>query len=241
MSNKIKKYIDAAKNGNQSFANADGEFDVLPSTNTNVFANANGMYRNAAGNGMVGSAPTSQPYSINITNASAAAVADVVVLGSYTYLNNPPNGTWSNGSLTIGSVTISSATPGVTYQQLLAQLQNKPILVGTMVSQSSTAAQILKVLNVKTKDANGNEQTMPIVPILSPNQFQSTVIQLDNVFTIDGFTEIKIAELLASTTQTLNIYPADKIDPTKGLVTSSISSQYGNPGITKAQPVVLQG
>jgi len=238
MKNNIQKYIDAAKNNTAQFANFDGSFDVAPSTNSNVFANASGMYRNAAG--MAGSAPTSQPYVINVTNASGAAIADVVLLGSYTYLQNPPGGTWSNGSLTIGSITISSGTPGITYQQMLNQFSNKPFLCGLTYYQSATAAQVSKVLTIKTKDANGNEQKMPIVPTTDPYQFQSGIIPLRNAYTVDGFTDITIAEVLASTTVSFQFYPADKIDPTKGLTSSNIASQYSDPGIVKAQPVTVQ-
>ena len=239
MKNSVSKYIDQAKQSKPSFAHFDGTFDVSPSNNANVFANANGMYRNATG-GQGGMAPTSQPYVVNVTNASGAAVQNVVLLGTFTYLNNPPSGTWTAGSLTIGSITISSGTPGITYQQMLSQFQVKPFLCGLTYYQSATAAQVSKVLTIKTKDANGNEQSMPIVPTIDPYQFQSGTIPLRNVYTVDGFTDITIAEVLASTTVSFQFYPADKIDPTKGLTSNNIASQYSDPGIVKAQPVTVQ-
>jgi len=236
----MRKYIDMAKNGAvKSYANADGQFDVAPSNTENAFANFSGMggYRNAAGAGAM--QPTSQPYVINVTSTSGAAVSNFEILGSDTYLYGA-TGTWANGSLTIGSITISSGTPNITYQQMLAQFQNKPFLNGLTYYQSSTANQIQQSISVVVKDATGNTQTMPITSNVDPYQFQSTVIALPNTFTVDGNTSLVIASVLANATITLKLFPADKIDVTAGLVGNQISRSYANPGIVKAQPVVVQ-
>lgn len=232
----VSKYLsDARAKSNKSYANANGNFDVNPSANNgNVFANMSGNYGNASGN--ASGAPTSQPYIINITSTSAAAVTDFEILGSNSFLYANSTGTWTAGSLVVGSITISSGTPGVTYQQLLSQIQQQPFLCAATYYASATTNQVQQTIQVKVKDANGNEQKSPMVPSLSPYQFQSGVIIMENAYTVNGNTSLVIASVLANSTITLKLYPAGKIDLTTGLAGNPVSQDYSAPAIVKAQP-----
>lgn len=231
---KVKKYLEQAKsNSAQKYANADGRFD-------SATLSGSGAFKNAAGDASpVRKAPTSQPYVINVTSTSGAAVTDFSILGSNTYLYGG-SGTWSNGSLTIGSITISSGTPGVTYQAMLAQFQQQPFTCGLTNYQSATTNQINQTLTIVTKDANGNESRMPIVPVKDPYQFQSDMIPIYNSYNVDGFTSIIISSVLANATITFFVYPAAKVDLARGLEGQSVGAEFSNPGIIKAQEVVVK-
>ena len=100
MSN-VRKYLASAqKNAMESFANADGFID------DDLSFTGDDFFRNAGGDSMGGnSAPTSQPYIVDITSTSGSAVSNFEVLGSYQYINNA--GFTAGGDLVIGSITIS--------------------------------------------------------------------------------------------------------------------------------------
>ena len=241
MKNSVSKYLaDARANANQKFANADGRLDDATLAGANAFRGMGGYSSADGGNpGVRNSAPTSQPYVVNVTSTSGAAVADFAILGSNTYLYGG-TGTWTNGSLVVGSITISSGTPGVTYQQMLAQFQNQPFAVGMTYYKSATANQVDQVLQIQTKDANGNESKMPIVPTTDPYQYQSGIIVLNNQFVVDGWTSLIVASVLANATITFQFYPADKINLTRGLENKSVGATFSDPGIVKAQEVVVK-
>lgn len=240
MSNKVQKYLaDARNQANNSFANADGLLDDATRAGANAFRNMSGGYSNADGGAGRNTAPTSQPYVVNVTSTSGAAVADFAILGSNTYLYGQ-SGTWTNGSLVIGSITISSGTPGVTYQQMLAQFQTQPFVCGMTYYRSATTNQVNQTLQIVTKDANGNESKMPIVPTTDPYQYQNGIIVLNNVFNVDGWTSLIIASVLAGSTITFQFYPADKINLSRGLENKSVAASFSNPGIVKAQEVVVK-
>ena len=112
MSN-VRKYLASAqKNAMESFANADGFID------DDLSFTGDDFFRNAGGDSMGGnSAPTSQPYIVDITSTSGSAVSNFEVLGSYQYINNA--GFTSGGDLVIGSITISSGISDINYREML--------------------------------------------------------------------------------------------------------------------------
>lgn len=238
---KAQKYLNQARSAaNEQFAHADGQFDDSSAFGDNRFPRQTGNFAQASGNGMSAnaSAPTSQPYVINVTNASGGAIPNVDVLGSYEKLGISAN--WVAGNYVDGSITISSGTPGVTYQQMLYQFQNQPFAVGLTYYQSATANQVLQTLQIVTKDANGNEAKRPIVPTIDPYQYQSNIVPIKQGYNVDGYTKITIASVLASATVSFQIYPVDKINVAAGLSGSSVAKTYSDPGIVKAQEVVLK-
>jgi len=232
MSN-IRKYLAAAQGrAHESFLNADGFFDCdLSFTASEDFMSANGEMGG-------GSAPTSQPYIIQISN-TGSATSNFDVLGSYEYINN--SGFSAGGSLTIGSVTISSAVPNVNYRQMLYQFMNNPFSVGLTYIQSASNTQLLEVISVETQDANGNLAQKPLVPTIDPYQQQTTVLAMRYGYRIDGYTKLIINQILASTSVKLYLYPSDNINLARGLNGNAVSRQFGSPGIVRSQPVKLVG
>ncbi len=234
----IKKYLNDARNGaNERYLNADGQFsDDLNFTEDDYF-NADAA---PAAPAAPAASPTSQPYIITVTNASATAVNNFDVLGSYEYLSAAG---WTNGSLTIGNITISSAISNVTYQQFLYQTMNNPYTVGLTYIESiaGSAAQVTSVLTLNTQDANGNQALKPLIPTIDPYQFQSGTIALKQAYRIDGFTKITIAQVLASATVRIHFYPADNINLARGLAGRPVSRQFANPKVVKDQTVVVKG
>lgn len=229
MSN-VNKYLqNAQRMANESFSNADGFIDDDLNFTGDDFFGANG--------GGVAAAPTSQPYIINITNASGTAVSNFDVLGTYEYLNN--SGFTAGGSLVIGNITISSGIAGVTYREMLSQFANNPFSVGLTYLQSATTNQILETISVNTKDANGNTAQKALVPTIDPYQQQSTVVAMKYAYRIDGFTKLIVSSVLASASLKLYLYPSDNINLARGLAGQNVSRQYGNPGIVKAQSIKL--
>lgn len=235
--NSAKKYLDKARNtANQGFNNADGTFNNPSNFGSNAFKGANGFQHNSASG--AGSNPTSQPYVINITNASGAAVADFPIFGANQVLGN--GGRWTNGSYTERDVTISSGTPNVTYQEMLYQFQQKPFSVGSTYINSPTATQVSQVFSVETKDANGNYSGRPIVPTVSPFQQQANIIVANQQYDIEGSTKIKIASILPNATIQMQFYPTDKVDVSNALAGQSVTQVYSDPTIGTAGQLVLK-
>jgi len=231
MSN-VKKYLQQAqRNANESFSNADGFIDDDLSFTGDDFFQANGN-PNAGG-----SAPTSQPYVVDITSTSGSAVSNFEVLGSFEYLQNA--GFTAGGDLVIGSITISSGISGITYREMLYQFMNNPFSVGLTYVQSATSNQILETVSINTKDANGNTAQKTLVPTIDPYQQQSTVLAMKYAYRIDGFTKLIIRNVLANATVKLYFYPSDNINLARGLAGQNVSRQFGNPGIVKAQSIKL--
>jgi hypothetical protein len=237
MSN-IRQYLaDAQRAANESFSNADGFIDDVNFTGDDFFNNMGGTSGMMRADGAP-SAPTSQPYIINITSTSGAAVSNFEVLGSYEFINNA--GFTSGGDLVIGSITISSGIANITYREMLYQFMNNPYSVGLTYIQSATVGQVLETLSLNTRDANGNEAQKTLVPTIDPYQQQSDIIALKYPYRIDGFTKMIIRSVLASSTVKLYFYPADNINLSRGLSGRPVSKQFGNPGIVRNQTVVLK-
>lgn len=232
----IKKYLNDARNfANERYLNADGFIDDdLQFTADEGFFGADA----APAMGAV-SAPTSQPYIITVSNASATSVSNFDVLGSYQYLQNAG---FTNGSLTISGVTISSAISNVTYQQFLYQTMNNPYSVGLTYFQAvNVNAQVTQVLTLNTQDANGNQALKPLIPVVDPYQFQSGIIALKQTYRIDGYTKLTLALVLPSSVFQLYFYPADNINLARGLAGRPVSKQFANPKVIKDQTVVVKG
>lgn len=237
MKKTVSSYLQAAqRNAHDNYAHADGQFSDAGAFGRDAFSG----YRNASGSGSTMPAPTSQPYVINVTNASATAVNNFAILGANEYIYGG-TGTWdANGSLVQGGITISSGMPNVSYREMLSQFATNPFKVGLTYYQSASASQILQSLSVVHKDANGNSATRPIVPTIDPYQNQSTVLAMNDVFTVDGNTKIIISSVLASATINFKFYPSDNINLARGLEQSQVSKAFTDPGIVKAQKVEIK-
>lgn len=247
----ISKYIShqakSVRNGNMNaaggFRNAGGN---IPAQYT-----GRQMWQGASGAAMApqaapaaqqqGMVPTSSPYVLTISNASAGAIANFDIFGALTYLNTGI-GTWSGGSWTYNNVTVSSALAGTSYQQLLGQSQNKPFGVGQTMLQISSGsnAQLTQPVNFSVTDASGENYAKPL--IFTYNQYQNVQTQVTNYnnYIIDGNTKLTFSSIQASVVFQVFIYPYVLVDTTNSLVSANVLQQYANPG-TNQQSVTLKG
>lgn len=241
----IKQYLQNARNfANESYLNADGFVD----DDTNYFT-GNEDYFSADGMPMASpqaSVPTSQPYIITISNASATTVSNFDVLGAYQYLQ--PNASVAsynaNGDLVfVNGITILSGISNVTYQQFLYQSMNSPFSVGMTYIQSlsGSQAQITQPMTLNTRDANGNQALKTIVVTIDPYQQQTGVVAVKQLYRIDGYTKLTISTVLPSVVFQLQFYPADNINLARGLAGRPASRQFGNPRIVKDNVTVIGG
>lgn len=229
-----KKYInDARTSVNENFSNMSGGGFA---DDDNNFSGDD--FFGASGRGGF-SAPTSQPYIINVASTDASAVPNFAVLGSYEFINDA--GFTAGGDLVVGLVTISSGIAGVNYREMLYQFMQNPFSVGLTYLQSATTSQVLETLAINTRDANGNEAQKTLVPTIDPYQQQSNIIAMRYGFRIDGFTKVIISSILPNATVKLYFYPSDNINLARGLSGRSVSERFGNPGIVKSQEIKLKG
>jgi hypothetical protein len=223
---------------NENYLNADGFIDDDTSyfTGSEDFFNADGLPMPQA----QASVPTSQPYIVTVSNASASSVSNFDVLGAYQYLQNTG---FSNGNLTISGVTISSGISNVTYQQFLYQSMNSPFSVGLTYVQSisGSQSQITQPMTLNTQDANGNQALKTLVITIDPYQQQTGVVAVKQLYRIDGYTKLTIATVLPSVVFQIQFYPADNINLARGLSGRAASRQFGNPKIVKDSVAVIGG
>lgn len=196
------------------------------------FVNQPNLYANGAAAAPASSAKKSQPYAVVVSSASGASVQNFDVLGAYQYINN--SGFTAGGDLVIGSITISSAIPGVTYRELLYQSMNNPFTIGlTYLQCSSPAAQVNEVFTISTKDANGTEVKIPIVPNIDPYQQQNNINVVEQEYRIDGYTKLTFANILPNAVLTIRWFPADNINPARALSGQPAGRAFGNPNVIR--------
>ena len=235
----IRQYMENARNfANESYLNADGFIDDdVQFAGGEDFFNADGMQMAP----QAASAPTSQPYLITVSNASATSVLGFDVLGAYQYLQN--TGFNASGNLTISGITISSGISNVTYQQFLYQTMNSPFSVGLTYIQAinSVTGQITQPLTLNTQDANGNQALKAIIITIDPYQQQTAVVAVKQLYRIDGYTKITISTVLPSAVFQMQFYPADNINLARGLAGRPASRQFANPQVIKSSVAVVGG
>jgi hypothetical protein len=236
----IRQYMQNARNfANENYLNADGFIDDNSSyfTASDDFFSADGMPMAAA---PTASAPTSQPYIITVSNASAASVSNFDVLGAYQYLQNAG---FSNGSLTISGVNISSGISNVTYQQFLYQSMNSPFTIGLTYIQTlnGVTGQITQPMTLNTQDANGNQALRALIVTIDPYQQQTGVVAVKQVYRIDGYTKLTISTILPSSVFQIQFYPADNINIARGLSGRAASAQFKNPQVIRESVAVIGG
>lgn len=224
----IQKYLQMAnRQVNEQFIGVDGFVD-----DDMYFAGGENFFSADGEAAPMMAAPVlrSQPYIITVSNASNAAVT-IDVFGAYIYLNNAG---FSGGSLTVSNVTITSGLSNVSYYNLLNQSSVSPFTIGsTLISSvNGTTSQVLQPLTLSTLDANGNQATKILTPVIDPYQQQSGVIELKQPFRIDGFTKLTFS-IYASTSVQFQFYPSDTINIARGLGGNPVSKQYGSPKIIR--------
>lgn len=234
MSTVAKTYIDRARARMASR----GTFHNFVDDNYRGFVNQPNSYMLATGN--QAQVKPSLPYSITVSSASAAAVQNFDIFGASTYLNNP-NVTFDvNGNLIVGAITISSATPNITYRDLLQQSGWQPFTVGqTYIQCSSPTNQILVPYTITTKDSSGVLMQIPGKPKKDPYQLQNDNLIDSTVWSIDGLSKMTFNQILPFAVLNLDFYPQSNINAGRLLNGQQPGKDYGNPGIIRSNTTVV--
>jgi hypothetical protein len=197
--------------------------------------NSPGMMGNKPGgwnaNGTGSNMPSTKPYVILISNTSAAAVSNFDILGAAQYLTGTNGGgTWSSaGNFTYLGITVSMGTPGVSYQQFLSNTQTSPFTGGAIYAQtlSGSNSQVTSIITLTSTSPQGAVYTEPLIPLISPNQFQTGIVTMNSEFNVDGLTKLTFTTIYASTVWQVLIYPAQVISP--AAILNNQPGQQRNP------------
>ncbi len=237
--NSISKYVGKVRSQmSQNFngANGNGGF-----RNFNGTSLANGPAGGPAPRGNWnanggGSAMQSAPqYILQVSNASASAVANFDILGAAAYLfGNNGGGTWSNGgNFTLNGVTISSLYGTVSYQQILSASVSQPFTVGGVYLQSisGSANQVSDVYTLNSVNPSGENYSKPIKPYIDPGQFQAGISYNNVAFNVTGMTKLTWNQIYASAVFQITLFPAAVIDPGAALNQQAVNTQFGGPKV----------
>ena len=217
-----KYFNEVSENASNDFLSFDGAFEF--SNDGYGFSD----YNNADGIGGTLSAPTSQPYIVNVQNTNTTtAINNVTILGAYSNIGQtaPAYGNSTGISITMGIANI-------TYTEFLYQSMNKPFSVGLTYLSSATAAQVLETLTITQKDVNGNVASKVLTPTIDPYQYQNDKVAFKFEYRIDGFTNMVISSVLASTTLKIYFYPSETVATSRALAGRRAVQEYGNPRVT---------
>lgn len=233
--NAAQHYIDRAR---QRTRMRQAEFHNFVDDGYRGFVSQPDSYMRATG--PAGAVRPSLPYSITVSSASAGAVANFDIFGASQYLNNPTVTFDANGNLIVGAVTISSATPGVTYRDLLYQSMNQPFTNGqTYIQCSSPSSQILVPYTITTKDSSGVIMSIPGKPKKDPYQQQNDLLIDSTVWSIDGFSKMTFNLILPLAVLNLDFYPQTNVNSGRLLAGQQPGKDYGNPGIIRSNTSVI--
>ena len=209
-------YFEQAENfANENFSNYDG------------WSNFNDAYNYADG-GSEGTALSSLPFVINISNSTTADVSSV------TFLNANLAGNASApafGNAAAISITMDGT---VTYAEFLQDIKSSPFKVGQVYLQSANANQPFKTLTIVNREANGRKVELPINPRLDPMQNQAGVSIVRTEFTVDAFTSITTT-ILGSATLTVSLYPKEQINVARSLSGQTVAKAYSKPNLSQLQ------
>lgn len=229
----FEKYFDDVREyANNNFHSFDGAFEF--SDEDYGFSD----YDNADSLGGTVSAPTSQPYIVNVQNTTGASISNVTILGAYSFI-----GTTAPAYSNTAGISISMGISNITYSEFLYQSMNKPFTVGlTYLSGSGTnnTAQVLETLTITQKDVNGNVATKVLVPTIDPYQYQTDKVAFKFEYRVDGFTSMTISSVLANTTAKIYFYPSETVAVSRALAGRKAVQDYGNPKVVNGNVITLR-
>lgn len=233
--NKVNQHVMSADG--QRRLNADGWLQRYAHMTADVGANQ--FFPADGGNG---GQSFSQPYIVNVSNASATTISDFDIWGAIIYMNTSQF-SWSAGSLTISGITLSSGAPSpVTYYNMLQASNTNVFTIAktTLVVTAGSNAQINNPWTLKTFSMNGNFARRLFPNVISPVQYQAGVIDNYGRFDIDGSTSLSM-NVQASTAFTLYFYPLADINLSRSLIGQQTAQTFGAPPSNlPPQPVVVQ-
>lgn len=152
---------------------------------------------------------TLQPYILNVSNNTSETIKDFKIISFLEYQNSKYLD--KEGNLFIkkdkGEISIKSGIPNISYKDILFQFMAQPFQVGLTYIMSSKQEQITKLIQINTKDANGNEAYRTLVPTIDPYQQQSNIVAIKKNYGIDMFTNVIYSEILPLTQFNIYFYP----------------------------------
>ena len=152
---------------------------------------------------------TLQPYILNISNNTSETIKDFKIISFLEYQNSEYLD--KEGNLFIkkdkGEISIKSGIPNISYKDILFQFMAQPFQVGLTYIMSSNQEQIIKLIQINTKDANGNEAYRTLVPTIDPYQQQTNIVAIKKNYGIDMFTNLIYSEILPLTQFNIYFYP----------------------------------
>ena len=231
----LNKYFEEVNEfANKNFHSFDGDFEFADEDFG--FDDDYGFDDYSADGGQANSAPTSQPYIINVQNTTASSISNVTILGAYTFI-----GTTAPAYGNTAGISISMGIANVTYTEFLYQSMNKPFSVGLTYTSADTAAQVLETITVTQKDINGNVSSKVLTPTIDPYQFQTDKIAFKFEYRIDGFTNLTISKILNNTTMKVYFYPSETVSVSRALAGRKAVQDYGKPNVVKGTKIQIGG
>jgi len=224
----IRAYLDEADYRFSSFQGDDyddfeGDFDFFEGDDYEGFE-GDYDYSYATGGAGASQMKSPSPYQINVTNTTAGTLT-AVMFGLNQFLLS------TNFGSAVG-LTVTPAQTNVSYLQLLQQSGSQPFETSLIRVQSSNSTQVTQILTVTITDANGQSATLPIITqsYFSSYQQQSGILDVPYQLKLDANTSIT-TPILANTTVTYTFFPAEKVNPAKGLAGKGAVQVYGNPQV----------
>lgn len=221
--NHFNRYINEAENFSGFGGDEYWDFDA---------ANVDLMADGGAAPVAIAEAPaqTPRPYSLVIQNTNPTA-ATAVLFGKNKFLLATNFGSDTG-------VIITPSYSDVEYVEMLQQSGSQPFDTSLIRIQSSNSTQITQILNVTSKDANGQVFTDPIITqnYFSSMQFQSGILDAPVRLTINENSYITFT-VLASTTLTMTFFPEAKTNIARALGGKSPVKLYGSPQVPVLQAV----
>lgn len=219
--------------GNERFSGADGEYYGTFEGEGNYGSFSPEDLTSADGGSGMGARPVSKPYVLNIQNTTAGTL-NAIVFGF-----NDNFGATNSGN-PVG-IVITSGIPGVTYQRLLTQSQNKPFDIGLFRFSSSNTSQLDQTMLISFVDANGRTCSDPVTlaNYKDAYQQQNTIIDVWYPTKIDGNTYLTIP-ILATTTLVLNMFPQGIADQANQLVGGAAGKKFSTPRLSGRNVPIIQ-
>jgi len=227
----IDKYLNEAEERfsgfyGEDYGDFDGDYDDFDGNDFDLFEGDGDnlySYSNATGGGM-DMLKSPAPYQVTVVNSTAGNLT-LVLFGQNQYLLS------TNYGSSVG-LSVTPAQTNVSYLQLLQQSASQPFETSLLRVQSTNASQVTQILTVTVTDANGQSATLPIITqsYFSSYQQQSGILDVPYQVKIDGNTSIT-STILANTTVTYTFFPAEKVNPAKGLAGQGAVQMYGNPQV----------
>jgi hypothetical protein len=181
-------------------------------------------YEDFSGAGGAEAVKSPAPYQVNVVNTTAGTL-NAVLFGRNQFLLVANFGSDAG-------VTVTPSQANVTYVELLQQSAEQPFETSLLRVQSATANQVTQPLSITYKDASGQQATYDLITqsYFSAYQQQATIIDIPYRMRIDGNMNVQFS-VLAGATVTITLFPAEKVNVSRGLAGRSGVQAYGTPQV----------